>query len=253
MSREYSNKLISKGIVYLLGVFITIFLWWLVTANVDGSLNRFSPLKTISALARLLEQQKFWEGLLSTLLRLMVGLLLATVIGVPVGLAVGYLPIVSSITYIPFQFVRMISPLSWTPVAIILFGLGSGPVYFLIAIAAVWPIIINTAAGIKAADKKWIELAKVQGGSDWEIIKFVLFRASLPHILTGIQLALGVAWIVLVPAEMLGVASGLGYMILDFRDANDYGSIMAVILIIGLCGLLSDMPLRILIRRVSWQ
>ena len=169
------------------------------------------------------------------------------------GLLIGYFSALHQFTYVSFQFLRMISPLSWTPVAIILFGIGSGPVYFLIAIAAVWPVIINTAAGVKAANPQWIEVAKVLGANDQLIVTNILARAALPNVLTGIQLALGVSWLVLVPAEMLGVASGLGYMILDYRDINGYAYIMAVILTIGMLGLLTDLPLRHLIRKVSFN
>ncbi len=201
----------------------------------------------------LVDNSRYWKGILETMTRLLFGLLIAVIIGIPFGLLIGYFIIAHQLTYISFQFLRMISPLSWTPVAIILFGIGSGPVYFLIAIAAVWPVIINTAAGVKGANKQWVEIARCLGANDFTVIKNVLIKAALPSVLTGIQLALGVAWIVLVPAEMLGVSSGLGYMILDFRDVNDYGAIMAIIITIGFLGLATDLPLRWALRTVSWN
>jgi len=230
-----------------------ILLWWLFTIDPKSSLYRFNPIDTFNALLDQIENPRLYEGVAETLKRLFGGLLIAAAIGIPIGLLSGYFVKAYEITYIPFQFMRMISPLSWTPVAIILLGIGSGPVYFLIAIAAVWPIIINTAAAVNAADKQWIEVARCFGAGDKEVLRHILLRASLPSILTGIQLALGVGWIVIVPAEMLGVASGLGYMILDFRDINDYSSVMAVILIIGLLGLITDIPLRWAIKKVSWN
>jgi NitT/TauT family transport system permease protein len=178
---------------------------------------------------------------------------MAALVGVPVGLAIGYFSWCNELTYVPFQVLRMISPLSWTPVAIILLGVGSAPVYFLVAIAAVWPIILNTAAGVRAAEPGWLDAARCLGAGDSQLLRFVLIRAALPHIITGLQLATGVAWIVLVPAEMLGVASGLGYMILDFRDVNDYSSIMALILVIGALGLLLDWPYRLAGRWARWH
>ncbi|MBY0358765.1 MAG: ABC transporter permease subunit [Candidatus Obscuribacterales bacterium] len=195
---------------------------------------------------------KFWQGLAESLQRLAVGIGIAAAIGIPVGIVIGYSSIVFELTYIPFQFVRMISPLSWTPVAIILLGIGSGPVYFLVSIAALWPIVMNTAAGVRAADRQWIEVAQCLGAGHLQTIWFVLIRSTLPHILVGLQLALGVAWIVLVPAEMLGVASGLGYMILDARDVNDYASVMALILVIGFLGICLDLPLKMLLRKISF-
>ena len=243
----------GRWAMYGLGICITIVVWWVATKFGGESLAKFAPDLTASALREQLSNGRFWEGVWATLQRLGVGLGIAFIIGFPVGLAVGYSPRANQLSYVSFQFLRMISPLSWTPVAIILLGLGSEPVYFLISIAAVWPIIINTAAGVRAADAQWIEVVRCLGAGHWEILRHVLIRAALPNVLVGLQLALGVAWIVIVPAEMLGVSSGLGYMILDFRDVNDYASIMAVIVVIGLIGVMLDLPLRTAIRRASWD
>lgn len=246
-SRSYN------ALFYLMGVLLLLICWWAITLNSESQLHRFNPADSMSAFVELLANGRFYEGMIETMKRLLFGLGIATLIGIPVGVLTGYFVRVNHVTYIPFQFLRMISPLSWTPVAIIIFGIGSGPVYFLISIAAVWPIIINTAAGIHAAEKQWIQVAKALGANDKGVIRHVLIRASLPHVLTGIQLALGVSWIVLVPAEMLGVASGLGYMILDFRDINGYDSIMAIIIVIGFLGLLTDMPLRFAVKYFRWN
>lgn len=236
---------------YITGCMVALFLWWLVSQSADSPLHRFNLISTARSLAALLANIRFWQSLAETLARLFLGLFIAAFLGIPIGLITGYFARARQATYVPFQFLRMISPLSWTPVAIILFGIGSGPVYFLVAIAAIWPIVINTAAGVRVADKQWTEVARCLGARHWQVIRFVLMRATLPHILVGLQMALGVAWIVIVPAEMLGVSSGLGYMILDFRDVNDYASIMALILVIGTIGLCLDLPLRSLTKRLE--
>lgn len=247
------GKNLNQVILYALGCLVALFLWWLVSKDAQAPLHRFNPLDTYRALIALLANHRFWLSLMETMQRLVIGISIAAFIGIPIGLVTGYFNAASNISYVPFQFLRMISPLSWTPVAIILLGIGSGPVYFLVSIAAIWPIIINTAAGVKAAEKQWIEVAKCLGAGDWQTIRFILIRATLPSIIVGLQLALGIAWVVIVPAEMLGVASGLGYMILDFRDVNDYASIMALILIIGLLGLCLDLPLRYLSAKFQLQ
>lgn len=247
------SLIIKDYFYYVGGVLVLFLLWYLSTSNPESSLYRFNPKDTFKAFGDLLSIKHYWESVSVTMWRLFVGLGIATCIGIPVGLLTGYFTRFHQSTYVSFQFLRMISPLSWTPVAIILFGIGSGPVYFLIAIAAVWPVIINTAAGVHAADKQWIQVAKVLGADDKGVIRHVLFRASMPSLITGIQLALGVSWIVLVPAEMLGVASGLGYMILDYRDINGYDFIMAIIITIGILGILSDLPLRALLKYFRWN
>jgi len=248
---SYEGKDLSAAAFYVLGCLTVLALWWLASCRPDSLLYRFGLEPTSKALVALLVSPRFWQGLGETMQRLGIGLGIAAVIGLPVGLITGYFARAGQFTYVPFQFLRMISPLSWTPVAIILLGIGSGPVYFPVAVPAVLPIILNTAAGFRAAYKQWTDVARCLGAGHWQIIRFVLLRATLPSILVGIQLALGVAWIVIVPAEMLGVASGLGYMILDFRDVNDYGSIMALILVIGFLGLALDLPLRLAAKKLQ--
>ena len=235
------------------GILVAIGLWTVLTSDADGQLHAFGPASTAAAGVKLLLNGHFWQGVWESLLRLGGGLLVAAAVGIPVGLAIGKYSRLRRLTYAPFQVLRMVSPLSWTPVAIILLGIGSGPVYFLVAVAAVWPVILNTAAGVEATNRHWIEAARVQGAGELQLFRHVLIRSALPHILLGIQLALGIGWVVLVPAEMLGVASGLGYMILDFRDVNDYASIMALILAIGLIGLALDLPHRKAVEWASWN
>ncbi|MEY3677596.1 MAG: hypothetical protein RL351_823, partial [Actinomycetota bacterium] len=168
--------------------------------------------------------------------RLLSGLLIATVIGVILGLAVGSRKRIDEATSVIIQFLRMVSPLAWTPIAIVLFGIGSPPVVFLIAIAAVWPVTMNTVAGVRALDPNWALLARSLGATPIEILKTIVIPGIRPHVLTGIRLALGVAWIVIVPAEMLGVDSGLGYQILNARDQLDYSLLAAIMLLIGVIG-----------------
>lgn len=242
--------LASHGI-HFVGVVVAVALWWLLTLGAEGSIAAFRPATSIAALTELVANERFWQSLRETMWRLFVGLAIATIVGVPIGVLTGYSKVTNGLTYVSFQVLRMVSPLSWTPVAIILFGLGSEPVYFLVAIAAVWPVIINTSAGVHATDQEWLEVARCLGAGQLKLLRYIYVRAALPNVVLGIRLALGVAWIVIVPAEMLGVTSGLGYMILDFRDVNDYASIMALIVIIGVLGIVLDIPLRRLIEYLS--
>jgi NitT/TauT family transport system permease protein len=133
-----------------------------------------------------------------------------------------------------------------------LVGVGAASVYFLVSIAAIGTIVINTAHGVEKVDQIWVKVAQTLGGTGLSIVRRVLIPAIMPDILTGIRLALGVAWIVIVPAEMLGVASGLGYSILNYRDVTDYSSLMAIILVIGMLGYLSDVLLRLVQRKFAW-
>jgi NitT/TauT family transport system permease protein len=219
---------------------------WLHASNV---LTAFSPAHALPALWDLIQNGTVWPHLWVSLKRVAVGLGLALAAGVPVGLLLGYLPWVEQSTRVLFQFVRMISPLSWTPIAIMVFGIGDVPVYFLIAVTAIWPIVLNTAAGIEGVDGRLVLVGRSLGATHRETIRAIILPAVAGHLFTGLRLALGLAWIVLVPAEMLGVSSGLGYFILDTRDRLAYPELMAVVLLIGTTGYVIDAA----IRRIRWR
>jgi NitT/TauT family transport system permease protein len=165
------------------------------------------------------------------------------------GLLVGSSRVVEAATTPAFQFLRMISPLSWMPIAVMVFGLGDAPIYFLLAFATVWPILFSTAAGVRQIDPHWLLLARSLAATRWEILSRVVLPGVLAHVLTGIRLAIGIAWIILVPCEMLGVSAGLGYFILDTRDRLAYAELMATVLAIGIIGFGIDVLVRALIER----
>lgn len=202
--------------------------------------NLLSPRQTFESLYELLVQNQLTLHAATSLQRVLVGLGLALVLGVPIGLAVGTSRALENSTSSAFQFLRMISPLSWMPIAVMVFGIGDAPIYFLLTFAAIWPIILNTAAGVRQLDPKWLMLAKSLSATRREVLFNIVMPGILGNILTGVRLAIGIIWIVLVPCEMLGVSSGLGYFILDTRDRLAYSELMAVIILIGALGFMLD-------------
>lgn len=227
----------------LLGLSLTVVLWWVLVHHVGrGSpmAARFAPELTWEA-ARLLGQGgELWSHAWSSLRRVGLALLFALLAGIPLGLMVGSWHGFNQATSTAFQFLRMISPLSWMPVAVMALGVGEAPVVFLLAFAAIWPIVLNVAAGIAAVEPQWLLLARSLGANRRETLWHITVPAIAAHLLTGIRLAIGLIWVVLVPAEMLGVNAGLGYLILDTRDRMAYGELMATILFIGLLGFILD-------------
>lgn len=198
------------------------------------------PKESLISLWHLLASGEIYGDILASLRRVGVSLLLSLLIGVPVGLAVGTSKLLNTTTSGAFQFLRMISPLSWMPIAVMVFGIGDGPIYFLLTITAVWPIILNTSAGVQRLDPSWLSLAKSLSATRLEVLFKVVLPGILGNILTGSRLAIGMIWILLVPCEMLGVQSGLGYFILDTRDRLAYDQLMATIVLIGILGFLID-------------
>ncbi|AZC18295.1 ABC transporter permease [Pseudomonas sp. CMR5c] len=225
--------------------------WWLGVhlAGDDGLAARFSPEATFASLFELLGQPQVYEHVWVSLKRILVGLLLALLIGVPLGLLVGSYRHLEAATTPAFQFLRMISPLSWMPVVVMLMGVGDQPIYFLLAFAALWPILLNTAAGVRQLDPRWLQLSRSLSATRWETLRKVILPGVLGHVLTGVRLAIGILWIVLVPCEMLGVSAGLGYFILDTRDRLAYSELMAMVLLIGVLGFVLDALARDLHRR----
>lgn len=227
----------------LTGLVVALVLWWVVTDLVaaPGSLlARFTPTATAPAIVELFILGDGWFDILVTLERLLVGLGVAVLVGVPVGVAVGRSSRLAQYTGSLFQFLRMISPLAWTPIAIVLLGVGDQPVYFLVAVAAVWPVLLGAAAGVHALDPGWLQVSRSLGATPREQLRTIVLPGIRAHLATGIRVALGTAWIVIVPAEMLGVDSGLGYAILDARDRLRYDELMGVILVIGALGYALD-------------
>lgn len=213
--------------------------WWVGTELLPAPasfIRRFSPGSAFGALARLATGPDLGLHVAVSLRRVAVGLALALAIGVPLGLAVGRSRPFDAATAPAFQFLRMISPLSWMPIAVMVFGVGDRPIYFLLAFAALWPILLNTAAGVRSLDPQWLQVAESLSATRSETLRKVILPGILGQVLTGIRLSIGIVWIILVPAEMLGVSAGLGYFILDTRDRLAYDELAATVLVIGLLG-----------------
>jgi NitT/TauT family transport system permease protein len=243
MIKSLFNRSGSRLELSLLGLATLILLWalganWLKSSVAVAAL--LSPRETFESLYQLLAQNQLTLHTLTSMKRVLVGLVLALALGIPIGLAVGSSRILENGTSGAFQFLRMISPLSWMPIAVMMFGIGDAPIYFLLTFAAVWPIILNTAAGVRQLDPRWLMLARSLSATRREVLLSIVVPGVLGHVLTGTRVAIGIIWIVLVPCEMLGVSSGLGYFILDTRDRLAYSELMAVIVLIGALGFILD-------------
>lgn len=228
--------------------------WALVTMLVSGpssNVAAFNPVDTARALGKAVAGGELWVDARVSLMRLGLGLGIATIVGITIGCLTGCVPLLERATTPLFQFVRMISPVAWTPVAIVLMGVGSGPAVSLIALTAVWPLILNTAAGVRAIPRDWLLLARSLGATRGEVFRTVVVPAIRLPVLTGLRVALGVAWIVLVPVEMLGSSQGLGYAIVNAKDALAYDDLMAMIVVVGFLGFVLDSALRFAISRAG--
>lgn len=242
----------------IIGLVLFAVLWGLIsffifTRPQFSQFKGFLPGPTFNALVDAFQNSGFWLSAFASLRRILVGIFIASVIGFPTGIIIGFYPTLRGLSYSPLQFIRMISPLSWMPIALLLFTSFESAIYFLIVMATICPIILNTTIGVLNINPQWIRMALNQGASDTQLIRTIIIPSSLPHMLTSLRLALGVAWIVLVPAEFLGVSSGLGYLINDARDTMEYDKLMAMIIAIGILGFILDRFFQKLQHKVNWS
>jgi len=240
-----------------LGIFGLALVWWLAGVVLEASprlvaFTGFAPAPTLASFWQLLMSGDAWEAAAPSLYRVLGGLGWGLALGAPVGLALGLVPLLERAVQLPFQILRMVSPLSWMPIAILAFPTWDGAIVFLIAAAAIWPIMFATAAGVKRIDPAWLSVGRTLGGRGFPLLGRIVMPAVLPDLLMGLRLALGIAWIILVPAEFLGVTSGLGYAINDARDTLSYDRLAALVLLIGLIGFVLDLALAVALKRLSW-
>lgn len=211
-----------------------------------------SPLSVARGLADLAQRGVFWFYIRDSLYRVLSGYLLAAAAGIPFGMLLGYFPIASQAANPLIQLFRPISPLAWMPLTVIWFGVSDAAPIFLIFLAAFFPIVVSTANSVRSTPAIYRQIGENFGLSRFATFRRILLPAILPRMLTGLRLALGIAWIVLVAAEMIAVDSGLGYLIIDARNAGKrYDLVVGGMIAIGVIGLLLDIFVRWLERLPS--
>jgi NitT/TauT family transport system permease protein len=229
--------------------------WWVLVVQ-TGSAIFPTPLNVVNGAMELIADGTLWDHIAASLMRVGVGFLLALVVAVPLGLLMGRVD-AAYVTLNPtFQMLRPISPIAWIPIAILWFGVGNASPIFLIFIAAVFPMIVQTASGVHTIEPRYLLAAENFGVSRTKLLLQVIFPAVLPQIIVAMRISLGVAWLVVVAAEMIALRSGLGYMIMDSRNAgNRYDLVVAGMIIIGIIGLMLDGMMRLLerLKSVRWR
>jgi NitT/TauT family transport system permease protein len=230
-------------------------LWWVIVVQTESVIFP-TPGQVVTGTMELVEDGTLWEHIGASLFRVGCGFGLAALVAIPLGLWMGRVD-GAYITLNPiFQILRPISPIAWIPIAILWFGVGNLSPIFLIFIASVFPMIVQTAAGVHTIEKRYLRAAENFGVSRFVLFRQVIIPAVLPEIIVGMRIALGVAWLVVVAAEMIALRSGLGYLIMDSRNAgNRYDLVVAGMIIIGVIGLILDAVMRKLegLKSVRWR
>jgi NitT/TauT family transport system permease protein len=234
---------------------ILIALWWLVVVVTHSAIFP-TPWQVVTGTLELARDGTLWSDIGASLMRVGAGFLLAVSIAVPLGLWMGWIKGAFSTLNPIFQILRPISPIAWIPIAILWFGVGDASPIFLIFMSSVFPMVVQTTAGVHTIERRYLRAAENFGVSRYTLFSRVIIPAVLPQIIVGMRIGLGVAWLVVVAAEMIALRSGLGYLIIDSRNAgNRYDLVIGGMVIIGLIGLSLDGAMRLMegLRLVKWR
>ena len=250
-----SSARLTKIVPPMVVILLLIAIWWFVVVKSDSAIFP-TPWQVVAGMFELAQDGSLWEHIEASLFRVATGFGLAFLVAVPLGLWMGWVSGAFRTLNPIFQILRPISPIAWIPIAILWFGVGDLSPIFLIFISSVFPMIVQTTAGVHMIDRRYLRAAANFGVSRWILFGRVVIPAVLPEIIVGIRIGIGVAWLVVVAAEMIALHSGLGYLIIDSRNAgNRYDLVIASMIIIGVIGLLLDGTTRLLerLKSVKWR
>jgi nitrate/nitrite transport system permease protein len=252
---------IIAGFSYNIIGFATLLLaWYFISLMTKGELP--GPLATSVVFWELVSNPVYDYGpndkgialqLLSSLTRVFIGFLFGSLIAIPVGLLMGANKFCRKIFYPIVQILKPVSPLAWFPIGLVAFQSASDATIFIIVVTSLWPTLINTAFGVASIPDDHKNVSKAFGFSKWKYLSKVLIPYSLPHIITGLRLSIGVAWLVIVAGEMLSGGMGIGFFVWDSWNALSLEKVISAILIIGFVGLLLDRGFAYLEKKVTYS
>ena len=246
---------LGKIVLPMIVILLVIAIWWIVVVRTESAIFP-TPWQVVAGALELARDGTLWEHIGASLFRVGTGFGLALVVAIPLGLWMGWVGGVYRTLNPIFQMLRPISPIAWIPLAILRFGVGDVSPIFLIFISSVFPMIVQTTSGVHTIERRYLRAAANFGVSRSVLFRRVVIPAVLPEIIVGMRIGIGVAWLVVVAAEMIALRSGLGYLIMDSRNAgNRYDLVIASMIIIGVIGLLLDGTTRLLerLKTVKWR
>jgi nitrate/nitrite transport system permease protein len=236
-----------KVVPPILGLALLVGIWAMVSVT---SRNNFpSPWATAQQAVQVFSDPFYQKGpndqgigwnIWSSLKRVAVGFGLAALVGIPLGFAIGRFTFLSGMFNPLISLLRPVSPLAWLPIGLLVFKGAHPAAIWTIFICSIWPMVINTAVGVQRVPQDYMNVARVLNLSEWKIITKILFPAVLPYMLTGVRLAVGTAWLVIVAAEMLTGGVGIGFWVWDEWNNLNVKNIIIAIFVIGLVGLVLE-------------
>ncbi len=257
------SKILGKGgeniIFPLLGIFAVIILWSILAKTTEGKISVLpNPLQTLQDSLPYLENafstKQGDEGIfllvLYSLGRVAAGFFIATLIAVPLGFLIGTSEKASKMMTPLIQIGKPISPLAWLPVGIVVLPGQDAPAVFVIVVTSLWPTLVNTALGVRSIPTDYWNVAKVLKLSRHKVVTKIIIPSTLPYIFAGLRLSLGIAWLVIVAAEMLTGGTGIGFFVWDTYNTGEISLVILSLIIIGVVGLLLDQFVAFVERKV---
>ena len=243
----------------VIGLALLLAVWTLISHQSQGLPG---PVSTFKAAAVLFSDPFYinnpndvgigWN-ILNSLQRVATGFGMAALVGIPLGFIIGRYEFMSRMTAPIISLLKPVSPLAWLPIGLLVFKAANPAAIWVIFISAIWPMIINTAVGVSKVPQDYMNVAKVLNLSEWKIVTKILFPYVLPYMMTGVRLSIGVAWLVIVAAEMLTGGVGIGFWVWDEWNNLNVEHIIIAIVIVGVVGLLLEQGLTLLAKRFSYE
>jgi nitrate/nitrite transport system permease protein len=259
IQKRIRTERVLKVVAPMLGIFLLLIVWEAIS---KGGKTIPGPWVTLQAGITAFSDPFYSNGpndqgigykIVNSLGRVGLGFGLAALVGIPVGFAIGRFRFLSDMFSPLISLLRPVSPLAWLPIGLLVFKGADPAAIWTIFISSIWPMIINTAVGVQRVPADYMNVAKVLNLSEWKIFTKILFPAVLPYMMTGVRLSIGVAWLVIVAAEMLTGGVGIGFWVWDEWNNLKVENILLAIFVIGVIGLLLEAALMWLANRFSYE
>ena len=257
--REQLAAFVQRVVPGIVGILLFLLLWQGVAQWVG---NFPGPAKVWDSAVKLFSDPFYQKGpndqgigwnIISSLKRVGIGFGLAALVGIPLGFVIGRFATMDRMTAPIISILRPVSPLAWLPIGLMVFKAANPAAIWVIFICSIWPMIINTAVGVQRIPQDYLNVARVLNLSEWKVFTKILFPAVLPYMLTGVKLSIGVAWLVIVAAEMLTGGVGIGFWVWDEWNNLNVEHIIIAIFVVGIIGLALEQALLLLARRFNYQ
>ncbi len=234
----------SKKIRFMLPclTFFLVVVLWEVLVRFSGWSEAVlpGPITVLGSLWELIKTGVIFKHTIASLFRVTAGFYLAILVGIPLGVILGWWKMGKTLFNPLIRFLRPISPLAWIPLAMLWFGIGDRPAIFLIFLSSFFPIVVSTTVAVEGIKPTCFQVAANFNFSKLEVVVKIILPAILPSVITALRISLGIAWLVVVAAEMIAVKSGLGYLIIDSRNGLRMDYVMDAMVVIGAIGLFLD-------------